>query len=150
MTQKKKDTSTLRTKEEVRINRKWFILDATGKTLGRFAAEVAKVLRGKHKTDFTPYVDTGDGVIIINAEKIKVTGAKEAQKIYRYHTGAMSGMREVPYRVMKERKPDYIIWHAVKGMMPKTRLTEAQIKKLRIYAGEAHDMQAQQPISVNI
>ncbi|MBY0529346.1 MAG: 50S ribosomal protein L13 [Rhabdochlamydiaceae bacterium] len=150
MTQKKKDTSTLRTKEEVRINRKWFILDATGKTLGRFAAEVAKVLRGKHKTDFTPYVDTGDGVIIINAEKIKVTGAKEAQKIYRYHTGAMSGMREVPYRVMKERKPDYIIWHAVKGMMPKTRLTEAQMKKLRIYAGEAHDMQAQQPISVNI
>jgi large subunit ribosomal protein L13 len=150
MIQKKKDTSTLRTKEEVRINRKWFILDATGKTLGRFAAEVAKVLRGKHKTDFTPYVDTGDGVIIINAEKIKVTGAKEAQKIYRYHTGAMSGMREVPYRVMKERKPDYIIWHAVKGMMPKTRLTEAQMKKLRIYAGEAHDMQAQQPISVNI
>jgi large subunit ribosomal protein L13 len=150
MTQKKKDTSTLRTKEEVRENRRWFLLDASGKTLGRFAAEVAKILRGKHKTDFTPYVDTGDGVVIINAEKIKVTGAKEAQKIYRYHTGAMSGMREVPYRIMKDRKPDYIIWHAVKGMMPKTRLSEAQLKKLRIFAGETHDMQAQEPITVNI
>ncbi len=150
MTQKKKDTSTLRTKEEVRVNRRWFLLDASGKTLGRFAAEVAKILRGKHKTDFTPYVDTGDGVVIINAEKIKVTGAKEAQKIYRYHTGAMSGMREVPYRIMKDRKPDYIIWHAVKGMMPKTRLSEAQLKKLRIFAGQTHDMQAQEPVTVNI
>lgn len=150
MTQKKKDTSTLRTKEEVRVNRRWFLLDASGKTLGRFAAEVAKILRGKHKTDFTPYVDTGDGVVIINAEKIKVTGAKEAQKIYRYHTGAMSGMREVPYRIMKDRKPDYIIWHAVKGMMPKTRLSEAQLKKLRIFAGETHDLHAQAPVTVNI
>ena len=150
MTQPKKNTSVLLTKEEVRNSRNWFLLDASGKTLGRFAAEVAKVLRGKHKPDFTPYVDCGDGIVIINAEKIKVTGAKEAQKIYRYHTGAMSGMREVPYRVMKERKPDYILWHAIKGMMPKTRLSEAQLKKLRIYAGENHDMKAQAPIPVNI
>ncbi|MBS0619933.1 MAG: 50S ribosomal protein L13 [Verrucomicrobia bacterium] len=146
----KKNTTRLLTKEEVRSARKWFLLDASGKTLGRFAAEVAKVLRGKHKTDFTPHVDSGDGVIIINAEKIVVTGAKEAQKIYRYHTGAMSGMREVPYRVMLSRKPDYIIRHAVKGMMPKTRLTEAQMKKLRIFAGSSHDMKAQAPIPVNI
>jgi large subunit ribosomal protein L13 len=146
----KKNTTLLLTKEDARNARRWFLLDASGKTLGRFAAEVAKILRGKNKPTFTPHVDAGDGVIIINAEKIEVTGAKEAQKIYRYHTGAMSGMREVPYRVMKTRKPDYIIRHAVKGMMPKTRLSEAQLKKLRIYAGDKHDMEAQKPIAVNI
>ncbi len=146
----KKNTTTLLTKEQALNARKWILLDASGKTLGRFASEVAKILRGKHKTEFTPHVDTGDGVIIINAEKIQVTGAKEAQKIYRYHTGAMSGMREIPYRVMQAKKPDYIIRHAVKGMMPKTRLTEAQMKKLRIFAGDKHDMIAQQPVSANI
>jgi large subunit ribosomal protein L13 len=150
MIPKKKNTTILLTKEEVRPTRKWFLLDASGKTLGRFAAEVAKILRGKHKTTFTPHVDGGDGVVIINAEKIEVTGAKEAQKIYRYHTGAMSGMREVPYSVMKGRKPDYIIRHAVKGMMPKTRLSEAQMKKLRIFAGTQHDMDAQKPVPVTI
>ena len=148
--EKKKNTTILVTKEETNPMRKWFILDATGKTLGRFAAEVAKILRGKHKTNFTPYVDTGDGVIIINAGKIKVTGAKAAQKLYRYYTGSMSGLREIPYNVMLGRKPDYIIWHAVKGMMPKTRLGEAQLKKLRIFADDKHDLQAQAPISVNI
>jgi len=150
MTHKSKHKTILLTKEEVLPLRKWFILDASGKTLGRFAAEVAKILRGKHKLTFTPHVDAGDGVIIINAEKIKVTGAKEAQKIYRYHTGAMSGMREVPYRVMKDRKPEYIIRHAVKGMMPKTRLAEAQMKKLRVFAGEAHDMSAQKPVLAGV
>src|SRR5579872_3436840 len=146
----RKNNTLLLKKEEAAGNRSWFLLDASGKTLGRFAAEVAKILRGKHKTSFTPHVDCGDGVVIINAEKIEVTGAKEAQKIYRYHTGAMSGMREVPYRVMKQKKPDYIIRHAVKGMMPKTRLSEAQLKKLRIFAGDKHEMEAQQPLSVNI
>jgi large subunit ribosomal protein L13 len=151
MSSKKKETTTLLlTKEEALNARKWFILDASGKTLGRFASEVAKILKGKHKITYTPHVDSGDGVIIINADKIEVTGAKEAQKIYRYHTGAMSGMREVPYRIMKARKPEYIIWRAVKGMMPKTRLGEAQMKKLRVYAGEQHEMAAQQPILVSI
>lgn len=145
-----KQKTILITKEDAAKERKWFILDATGKTLGRFAAEVAKILRGKHKPTFTSNVDTGDGVIIINAEKIVVTGAKEAQKIYRYHTGAMSGMREVPYLVMKARKPDMIIRRAVEGMMPKTRLAKAQAKKLRIFAGQQHDMSAQQPISATI
>jgi len=146
-----KNNKTIRlTKEEAQAARKWFILDASGKTLGRFASEIAKILRGKHKPHFTSHVDTGDGVIIINAEKIAVTGAKQAQKNYYYHTGAMSGLREVPYEVMKARKPDYIIRRAVKGMMPKTRLAEAQIKKLRIFKGDQHDMGAQQPISVNI
>jgi large subunit ribosomal protein L13 len=150
MVRKNKTHTLLLTTEEAAASRQWLVLDASGKTLGRFAAEVAKILKGKHKVTYTPHVDTGDGVIIINAKKIKVTGAKEAQKIYRYHTGAMSGLREVPYRKMMEKKPDYIIWRAVKGMMPKTRLGEAQMKKLRIYAGEKHEMDAQQPLSVVI
>jgi large subunit ribosomal protein L13 len=150
MNPKQKNNTILLTKEEAHAGRQWFILDATGKTLGRFATEVAKILRGKHKTSFTPNVDAGDGVIVIHADKIKVTGLKEAQKIYRYHTGAMSGMREVPYRVMKARNPAYIIEKAVKGMMPKTRLTEAQMKKLRVFAGEQHEMEAQKPIPVTV
>lgn len=144
------DTTILLTKEEAEATKKWFILDASGKTLGRFATEVAKVLRGKHKTTFTAHVDSGDGVIVLNASKIVVTGNKEAQKIYRYHTGAMSGMREIPYRIMQARKPEEIIRRAVKGMMPKTRLSEAQMKKLRIFADDQHDLQAQQPVVVQI
>lgn len=140
--------TTMLTKEEVK--RTWFVLDASGKTLGRFASEIAKVLRGKHKPDFTSHIDTGDGVIVINADKIKVTGAKEAQKVYRYHTGFVGGLREVPYRTMKARKPEYIIEHAVNGMMPKTRLSRQQLKRLRIYAGAAHDQAAQKPVTVNI
>lgn len=132
------------------IKPQWFILDATGKTLGRFAAEVAKILRGKHRPTFTPNVNCGDGVIIINADKITVTGNKEASKIYRYYTGAIGGLREIPFRVMKGRKPDYIIEHAVRGMMPKSRLARQQLKKLRIFAGIEHGMEAQQPIQVNI
>ncbi len=147
---KQKNKTILIAKEEALPARKWFILDASGKTLGRFATEVAKVLRGKHKTDFTPHIDTGDGVIVINAAKIKVTGAKAAQKLYRYYTGSMSGLREIPYRVMQARKPEYIIFHAVKGMMPKTRLGEAQLKKLRVCADDKHNMEAQTPIPVNI
>jgi large subunit ribosomal protein L13 len=135
-------------KEEAKQD--WLLLDASGKTLGRLSSEVAKILRGKHKPTFTPHVDTGDGVIIVNAEKIKVTGAKEAQKLYRYYTGYMSGLREIPFEVMKDRKPEYIIEHAVKGMMPKTKLGRAQLKKLRIFAGEKHEMEAQKPIQVNI
>lgn len=130
--------------------RQWFILDAQGKTLGRFASEVAKILRGKHKPTFTNHIDAGDGVIVINAEKIRVTGAKAAQKIYRYHTGAMSGMREIPYRTQLARKPSYIIEHAVHGMVPRSRLGKSQMKRLRVFAGDQHDLQAQQPIKVNI
>lgn len=137
-------------KEETAAERRWFLLDASGKTLGRLATEVANILRGKHKPTYTPSVDTGDGVIIVNAEKIEVTGGKEARKIYRYYSGGISGLREIPYRTMKARKPEYLIWHAVKGMMPKTRLGEAQFKKLRVFAGEKHDLEAQQPIPVNI
>lgn len=129
---------------------KWFVLDAAGKTLGRLTCEISKILRGKHKPTFTTYLDCGDGVIVVNADKVKVTGSKEAQKIYRYYTGSMDGLREIPYRTMKARNPAYVIEHAVKGMMPKTRLGRAQYKKLRVFAGEQHDLAAQQPIQVNI
>lgn len=128
----------------------WFILDATGKTLGRFAAEVTKILRGKHKPTFTTYSDAGDGVIVINADKIRVTGNKEAQKEYISYTGYMGGLRRTPYRVMKARKPEYIIEHAVKGMMPHSRIARAQIKRLRVFAGTQHDLEAQKPIKANI
>ena len=137
------------TKKQALESRKWFLLDATGKTLGRFAAEVAKILVGKHRPDYTPYVDTGDGVVIINASKIKVTGMKRARKIYHSYSGYMGGMREVPYDIMMARKPEEIIWRAVHGMMPKTRLGRQQMKKLRISRDEKHEMQAQQPITVN-
>lgn len=132
------------------VQRQWFVLDAAGKTLGRFASEVTKILRGKHKPTFTSHADGGDGVIIINADKIAVTGNKEAQKEYIYYTGWMGGLRKVPYRVMQARKPEYIIEHAVKGMMPKTRLSNAQLKRLRIVAGTEHQMEAQKPIHANI
>lgn len=138
------------TKEDARANRKWYLLDASGKTLGRFASEVAKILRGKHKTDFTPNVDTGDGVIVINTEKLVVSGAKEAQKKYYHYTGYIGGLKETPYRVMKEKKPGYILEHAVKGMLPKTKLAKQQIKKLRIFIGDKHNMEAQKPIEANI
>jgi large subunit ribosomal protein L13 len=136
--------------KKANVRRAWFVFDAKGKTLGRFAAEVAKVLRGKHKPNFETNIDTGDGVIVINADQIEVTGAKKAQKIYKYHTGYMSGLREVPYTVMMERNPEYIIERAVKGMMPKTRLGEAQYKHLRVYRGSEYKEAAQQPVAVNV
>lgn len=132
------------------LRRYWLVLDADGKTLGRFASEVAKILRGKHKPTYTPSTDCGDGVIIVNAEKIRVTGAKEAQKVYRHYTGFVGGLREIPYRTMRERKPQYIVEHAVKGMMPKTKQGRAQLKRLRIFVGGEHNMTAQEPIQTNI
>lgn len=132
------------------VKHQWFLLDAEGKTLGRFASEVAKILRGKHKPTYTPHADTGDGVIIINAEKIRVTGAKEGQKVYRHYTGFMGGLREIPYRTMKARKPTHILEHAIAGMMPANKLTDAQLKRLRVFAGEEHNLEAQKPIKANI
>lgn len=148
MNQKQK--TPLLTKKESVDSRKWFLLDASGKTLGRFAAEVAKILRGKHRPDYTPYVDCGDGVVIINAEKIQVTGMKHARKIYKSYTGYIGGLREVPFETMIARKPEYVLMHAIKGMMPKTRLGGQQVRKLRVFKGAEHDMEAQKPIPVNI
>lgn len=140
-------TKMLKREEASRI---WITLDANGKTLGRLASEISKILRGKHRANFTPHADCGDGVIVLNAEKICVTGNKEAQKVYFSHSGYIGGAKQIGYRVMKQRKPEYIIEHAVKGMMPKTYLSKAQMKHLRIFAGENHNHQAQQPIKVNI
>jgi large subunit ribosomal protein L13 len=131
------------------VKRQWFLFDAKGKTLGRLACEIAKILRGKHRPDFTPFVDCGDGVIVINAEKIVVTGSKKVRKIYRYYTGSMSGLREIPYETMIARRPTYPVEHAVKGMVPKSRLGGQQLRRLRVFAGAEHDMSAQQPIEVN-
>lgn len=146
----KKQKTPLLTKQEALSSRKWYTFDATGKTLGRFAAEIAKILRGKHRPDFTPYVDCGDGVIIVNADKIEVTGMKKARKIYRTYTGFIGGLKEIPYETLIARKPAYILMHAIKGMMPKTRLGGQQVKKLRVYAGPEHSMTAQKPIPVNM
>lgn len=143
----RKSKTTMSNPKKLKPN--WFVLDAAGKTLGRFCAEIAKILQGKHKPTFTTFADDGDGVIVINAEKIKVTGAKRANKIYRYHTGAMSGMREIPYETMLARKPAYIIEHGVKGMVKRSRLGRQQMKRLKVFAGSKHDHQAQQPIVVN-
>ncbi len=146
----RKNRTIILTKEEARAARGWITLDAKGKTLGRFASEVAQVLRGKHKTTFTPNADCGDGVIIVNADQIAVSGNKEASKVYRHYTGHMGGLRETPYRIMKERKPTYIVRRAVQGMMPKTKLGKAQLKRLRIFTGDTHNQQAQKPLSVEV
>ncbi|MEC7839570.1 MAG: 50S ribosomal protein L13 [Chlamydiota bacterium] len=152
MTEQKDKASFQKTMllKEQEVKHDWFVLDAEGKTLGRLASEIAKILRGKHRPTFTPHVDGGDGVIIINADKVHVTGNKEAQKVYHSHTGFIGGLREISYRRMKERKPEYIIEHAVKGMMPKNRLSRRQMKRLRVFAGAVHNMEAQKPTQVNI
>ncbi|MDE3056171.1 MAG: 50S ribosomal protein L13 [Verrucomicrobiota bacterium] len=145
-----KQKSFILTRKEALESRRWYLLDATGKTLGRFASEVAKILRGKHRPDFTPNVDCGDGVVIINAEKIQVTGMKAARKIYRSYTGYIGGMREIPLETLLARRPTRVLERAIHGMMPKSRLGDQQLTKLRIYAGPEHTMQAQNPIPVEM
>ena len=147
---KKKQNTLLLTREQALQSRQWYLFDATGMTLGRFASEVAKVLRGKHRPDFTPHVDCGDGVVIVNADKVVVTGMKAARKIYRNYTGYIGGLRDVPYNTMMARKPTYILTHAIKGMMPKSRLGNQQLKKLRVYAGPNHRMEAQNPTQIHL
>lgn len=132
------------------VARRWFVFDASGKTLGRFCSEVVKVLRGRHRVDWSPHVDGGDGVIIINGDKIVVTGNKEATKVYYRYTGFMGGLRETPFRVMKARNPSHILTHAIEGMMPRNRMTEKQLKRLRVFAGPEHGLPAQQAVSVNL
>ena len=128
-----------------KIERKWYVVDAEGQTLGRLAAEVAKVLRGKNKPEFTPHIDTGDNVIVINAEKIKVTGKKLDQKVYYHHSDYVGGMKETTLREMMAKKPEHVIELAVKGMLPKGPLGRTMIKKLHVYAGAEHAHQAQKP-----
>jgi len=127
------------------VNRAWYVIDAEGKTLGRLATEVAKLLRGKHKVIYTPSVDTGDFVIVINAEKVVLTGKKLDQKFYRHHSFYPGGLKEVPYRRLFETKPDQPVYLAIKGMLPKNSLGRQMLKKLKVYAGPEHEHQAQKP-----
>ncbi|MEA3376289.1 MAG: 50S ribosomal protein L13 [Anaerolineae bacterium] len=127
------------------IQRNWYVVDASGQTLGRLASEVARIVRGKHKPIYSPAVDAGDYVIVVNAEKIHVTGRKRDQKMYYRHSGYPGGLKEISLRRMLEEHPTRVIEHAVKGMLPKTKLGRKMIKKLKIYAGPDHPHEAQQP-----
>lgn len=127
------------------VERKWYILDAEGQTLGRLASEAASILRGKKKPIYTPHVDGGDYVIIINAEKIEVTGKKRQEKIYKRHTGYPGGLKEITFEKLLEKKPEEILRHAVKGMLPKGPLGRDMAKKLKVYAGAEHKHEAQKP-----
>ena len=128
-----------------KIDTKWYVVDAGGQTLGRLAPEVAKVLRGKNKPEFTPHVDTGDYVIVINAEKVKVTGKKMDQKVYHHHSAYVGGMKEVTLKEKMAKKPEQVIELAVKGMLPKGPLGRQMYTKLHVYAGSEHKHQAQKP-----
>ena len=127
------------------IERKWYVVDAEGKTLGRMASEVASILRGKKKPIYTPHVDCGDYVIVINAEKVEVTGKKRKEKIYKRHTGYPGGLRETTFEKLQAKRPEEIIRHAVKGMLPKGPLGRQMYTKLHVYAGPDHDQAAQKP-----
>lgn len=127
------------------IERKWWLVDADGMVLGRLATEVAKILRGKNKAQYTPFFDAGDFVIIVNADKVKLTGNKELQKMYYRHSGYMGGIKETTYLRMKATHPERIITHAVRGMLPKNKLNRKILKKLKVYAGSEHKHKAQKP-----
>lgn len=127
------------------VERKWYVVDAAGVPLGRLASRVAFILRGKHKPTYTPHVDSGDFVIVINTDKVVLTGKKAEDKFYRYHTGYIGGLKEIPYKKMLEEKSDLAVYEAVRGMLPKNSLGRAMIKKLRVYKEGAHNHEAQKP-----
>ena len=132
------------------VERKWYVVDAEGLTLGRLAARVASVLRGKNKPTFTPNVDTGDFVIVINTDKVVLTGKKLEDKFYRYHSGYIGGLKEIPYKKLMAEKSDLAVYEAVKGMLPKNSLGRAMLKKLRVYKGAEHNHAAQKPEALKI
>ncbi len=132
------------------VKRDWYVIDAEGKTLGRLATEVARRLRGKHKPEYTPHVDTGDYIVVVNAEKVVVTGNKEQDKMYYRHTGYVGNMKSINLGKLRQRFPDRIITTAVKGMLPNNPLGRAMFKKLKVYAGSEHTHQAQQPKPLEI
>ncbi|MBQ6468906.1 MAG: 50S ribosomal protein L13 [Lachnospiraceae bacterium] len=128
-----------------KIERKWYVVDAAGQELGRMSSEIAKVLRGKNKPEYAPFQDLGDYVIVVNAAKVKVTGKKLDQKIYYHHSDYVGGMKETTLRDMLAKKPEFVVEHAIKGMLPKGPLGSKCIKKLHVYAGAEHEQQAQKP-----
>lgn len=130
--------------------REWYLVDARDKTLGRLASELARRLRGKHKAQYTPHVDTGDYIVVVNAEKVRVTGSKLQNKMYHHHTGYIGNLKSINLGKLLDKAPDRVITHAVKGMLPRNRLGRAMLKKLRVYAGPEHRHQAQQPQPLDI
>lgn len=140
-------TFMLRTED---VNRKWYVIDAAGKTLGKVAVTAATILNGKHKPEYTPHVDCGDCVIVINAEKVVLTGKKLEQKTYYHHSGYVGGLKAVKYSTLMRTKPEMAVSLAVKGMLPKNKLGDASFARLRVYKGAEHDQQAQQPIAVEV
>lgn len=132
------------------VKRDWYVVDATDKTLGRLSTEIARRLRGKHKTEFTPHVDTGDYIVVVNAEKVRVTGNKAQDKMYYRHTGFPGGLKEMSFEKLIERKPEQIIELAVKGMLPRNPLGRAMLRKLKVYAHAEHPHASQQPIELKL
>lgn len=132
------------------VQRKWYVVDADGMVLGRLASQVASILRGKHKPTYTPHVDTGDHVIVINASKIRLTGKKLDQKHYYHHSGYVGGLKATNYRALLEKKPEFVIRHAVVGMLPKGPLGRKMATKMRIYAGAEHGHEAQRPEALDL
>ncbi len=132
------------------VKREWFVVDAEGKTLGRLATEIARRLRGKHKAEYTPHVDTGDYIVVVNAEKIHVTGKKTTDKMYHHHTGYIGGLKSISFEDQLKKAPQRIVESAVKGMLPKGPLGRAMYAKLKVYAGNAHPHAAQQPQELKI
>lgn len=132
------------------VRRDWYVIDATDKTLGRLSTEIARRLRGKHKTTYTPHVDTGDYIVVVNAEKIRVTGNKMKDKVYYHHTGYIGSMKSISLEKLLDKAPERVIETAVKGMMPKNPLGRAMFKKLKVFAGPEHSHQAQQPQPLEI
>jgi large subunit ribosomal protein L13 len=132
------------------IERKWYVIDATGKSLGKVAVAAADVLRGKHRPEFTPHVDCGEYVIIINASQVILTGNKLDQKKYRYHTGYIGGLKEISYRDLMKKNPEKVLTLAVKGMLPKNSIGSKSITRLKVYAGGEHNQQAQKPVSLDM
>jgi large subunit ribosomal protein L13 len=132
------------------VSRDWFVVDAAGKTLGRLSSEIAHRLRGKHKAEYTPHVDTGDYIVVVNCEKIRVTGAKATDKLYQHHTGYIGGIKSISFNDLIDKAPERVIQKAVKGMLPRNPLGRAMFKKLKVYAGDEHPHAAQQPQALNI
>ncbi len=136
--------------KESDIKRQWYVVDASGMALGRLASQVAAVLRGKNKPEFTPNVDCGDHVIILNTDKVILTGKKLEKKFYTYHTGYVGGLKQIPYSKMMAEKSDLAVYEAVKGMLPKNSLGRKMLTKLRVYKGAEHNHQAQQPVELKL
>lgn len=132
------------------VKREWYVVDADGKTLGRLASEIARRLRGKHKPEFTPHVDTGDYIVVVNAEKVRVTGSKLTDKFYHHHTGYVGHLKSISLEKLLVKAPERVIEHAVKGMLPKNPLGRSMFRKLRVYAGPDHQHIAQQPQALDI